>query len=184
MPKANVLDRVAADLANGFTQPAIQRLGSLVAAHPTDLDLRKRLASVHRLVGNGVEAGRWDYLSADADPVEVAAFERAYPSPAARLRKLRWPRRDGHAATEFARGRLAELVEAAIDRPAGADAGTVTGALARAEALGTGRISVRDPAAAPPRIRRPRRRYAIAVGVIAVPFAVLGAVTVVQWIVG
>ena len=109
MAKADVLDRVAADLSRGHTQPAIQRLGSLVAAHPTDLDLRRRLAAVHRLVGNQVEAGRWSYLNADADPTEILAFERAFPSPVARLRELCWPAHEAHAATDFARDRIATL---------------------------------------------------------------------------
>jgi hypothetical protein len=159
MVKADVLDRVAADLSRGHTQPAIQRLGSLVAAHPTDLDLRRRLASVHRLVGNQVEAGRWSYLNADADPAEVLAFERAYPSPADRLRELRWPAREGHAATEYARDRLAAL-------------GNVAGPVP------IGRVPVNER-------RRPARlRYRLVALIVALPFAVLGAVTVVQWIVG
>ena len=159
MAKADVLDRVAADLSRGHTQPAIQRLGSLVAAHPTDLDLRRRLAAVHRMVGNRVEAGRWSYLNADADPAEILAFERAYPSPDARLRELRWPAQEGHAATEFARDRLT--------------------------ALGHGTVAT-PPRSAPvnDRQRPARRRYRWIALIVALPFAVLGAVTVVQWIVG
>jgi hypothetical protein len=117
MAKADVLDRVDADLAQGHTAPAIQRLSSLVAAHPTDLDLRQRLAAVHRQVGNLVEAGRWSYLSPAADPAETTAFERAYPVPARRLRALRWPDR-GYAATEFARTRLTALSAALAPAPA------------------------------------------------------------------
>jgi hypothetical protein len=154
MGKVDVLDRVAADLARGHTTPAIQRLSSLVAAHPTDLDLRRRLSAAQRMVGNPVEAGRWGYLLPDTDVAETRAFERAYPSPARRLRALRWPPR-GHAATEFARTRLAEL-----------------GA---------------DRAPAPTASRTPRwlrdRRF-LAGLIVAVPFAVLGVVTVVQWLVG
>ena len=160
MAKADVLDRVAADLSRGHTQPAIQRLGSLVAAHPTDLDLRRRLAAVHRTVGNRVEAGRWSYLNADADPAEIIAFERAYPSPAARLRELCWPAQEGHAATEFARDRLAALGHAAV-------AATPTRLVPANEQ--------RPPAG---------RRYRWIALIVALPFAVLGAVTVVQWIVG
>src|SRR2546430_14034444 len=116
MPKADVLDRVDADLARGHTAPAIQRLSSLVAAHPTDLDLRRRLAAVHRTVGNRVEAGRWEYLHADADAHATAAFERAYPSAAQRLREVRWPA-GGQAATEFARSRLATPADATGPAP-------------------------------------------------------------------
>jgi hypothetical protein len=154
MPKVDVLDRVDADLARGHTAPAIQRLSSLVAAHPTDLDLRRRLAAIHRMVGNRIEAGRWAYLHADVDPAETAAFERAYPSATQRLREVRWPA-DGHAATEFARGRLAILADAAA--PA--------------------------PTPRPDAPRRPARRLLTLAFALATPLAVLGAVTVVQWLV-
>jgi hypothetical protein len=149
MAKSAVLDRVAADLARGYTTPAIRRLSSLVAAHPTDLDLRRRLAAVHRLVGNRVEAGRWGYLLQETEPAETAAFERAYPQPDMRLHKLRWPA-DGQAATEFARGRLAALA----------------GALAQ------------------PRRAARRPRWRLVALALTVPFALVGAVTVVQWLVG
>jgi hypothetical protein len=145
--KSDVLDRVAADLAQGRTDPAIRRLASLVAAHPTDLDLRLRLAAAHRLDGNVVEAGRWSYLNPDADAGETDAFERAYPQPAQRLRRLRWPEREGDPATEFARARLAELT-------------TVTSKPARA--VGP---------------------LAVVCGIVLVALAILGAVTVVQWII-
>jgi hypothetical protein len=113
MAKAHVLDKVAVDLSRGHTQPAIQRLSSLVAAHPHDLDLRHRLAAVHRMTGNAVEAGRWDYLSASAQPAESVAFEKAFPSPERRLGKLLWRGSPDLAPTEHARQRLAELVDAA-----------------------------------------------------------------------
>jgi Family of unknown function (DUF6584) len=142
--KADVLDRVAADLARGYTAPAVQRLSSLVAAHPTDLDLRRRLAAVHRMVGNPIEAGRWGYLLMDAPAAEAAAFERAYPQPAVRRRKLKWPA-DGQAATEFARARLAALADAGRPRPA---------------------------------------RWRLVALALATPFALIGVVTVVQWLVG
>ncbi|HKT05843.1 MAG TPA: DUF6584 family protein [Rugosimonospora sp.] len=155
MAKSDVLERVAAELAQGRTDPAIRRLSSLVAAHPADLDLRRRLAAVYRLVGNAVEAGRWSYLSVNADPAETLAFERAYPSPAQRLRRLRWPERDGHAATEFARTRLAGLV-AALPVPA-------------------------------PRTWRTRPLPvlgALLVSAALLGLAVLGALTVAQWLIG
>jgi hypothetical protein len=126
MAKTYVLDRVAADLARGFTHPAIQRLSSLVAAYPNDLDLRRRLAAVHRRVGNRIQAGRWDYLTIGADSRDTRAFERAFPSAVTRLRAVRWPHRAGHAATTYARNRLAKLVAAAAaERPAPAT-GAVT----------------------------------------------------------
>lgn len=113
MAKAHALDKVAVDLSHGHTSPAIQRLSSLVAAHPHDLDLRHRLAAVHRMTGNSVEAGRWDYLSATATPAETEAFERAYPSAHRRLSKLLWTGSPDLAPTEHARQRLAALAEAA-----------------------------------------------------------------------
>src|SRR5262245_8184859 len=154
--KSDVLNRVAADLAQGHTDPAIRRLSSLVAAHPTDLDLRQRLAAIHRLVGNEVEAGRWSYLNADADAGETSAFERAYPSPGQRLRRLRWPERQAaHPATDFARTRLAHLAIAA--------AGTRT-----------------EVAPA----RRGRRAFVAVAGAVVAALATLGAITVVQWLIG
>lgn len=108
MGKSNLMDRVANDLAKGHTHPAKQRLHSLIAAHPTDLDLRRQLASVYRHTGDLAEAGRWSYLDESADPVEVLAFERSYPSPAARRAALRWPAK-ALPPTDFVRQRLAEL---------------------------------------------------------------------------
>ncbi|WP_162908103.1 DUF6584 family protein [Allorhizocola rhizosphaerae] len=108
MAKSNLMDRVANDLAKGHTHPAKQRLHSLIAAHPTDLDLRRQLAEVYRQTGDLVEAGRWSYLDEAADPVEILAFERAYPSPAGRRAALRWPA-NALPPTDFVRRRLAEL---------------------------------------------------------------------------
>ncbi len=111
MPKSNLMDKVANDLANGHTHPAKQRLHSLITAHPNDLDLRRQLAEVYRQTGDLVEAGRWSYLEEGSDPVEVLAFERAYPSPAARRAALRWPA-DALAPTDWVRRKLAELPSA------------------------------------------------------------------------
>lgn len=133
MPKSTVLDRVATDLAHGRTQPAIQRLSSLVRQHPADLDLRRQLAAVHRAVGNPVEAGRWGYLLADTPAAEVVAFERAYPHPARRLHRLQWSGAAAGAPTAYARDQLAKL-----GGPLALDAGTsrlTWGVLAGAGAL-------------------------------------------------
>jgi Family of unknown function (DUF6584) len=108
MAKSNLMDRVANDLAKGYTHPAKQRLHSLIAAHPTDLDLRRQLADVYRQTGDLVEAGRWSYLDESADPVEVLAFERAYPSPTGRRAALRWPA-DALPPTDYVRLKLAQL---------------------------------------------------------------------------
>jgi Family of unknown function (DUF6584) len=159
MAKANVLDRVAVDLARGHTQPAIQRLSSLVTAHPMDLDLRRRLAAVHRRVGNLIEAGRWSYLQPDADEAEVQAFERAYPTSAAQLHALRWPGPASSAPTSYARRRLAKLVAATGRHP--------------------------SEAIAPQRRRLRPSPIALAVALTALigaVFVVVGAVTVVAWI--
>jgi hypothetical protein len=160
MAKTDALARVAADLSRGRTQPAIQRLSSLVAVHPTDLDLRRQLAAVHRRVGNRVEAGRWAYLDPGADADETAAFERAFPTAARQLAALRWPHRAGLAATEYARRRLETLAEAAA-RESGARTGP-DGALVRVVPLGA---------------------VGLLLGALVVlVFTVIGAVTVVQWL--
>jgi len=137
MAKADVLERVAIDLSRGHTAPAIQRLSSLVHLHPTDLDLRRRLAEVHRMVGNWVEAGRWGYLLHDADPAETQAFERAYPSPIHRLAALRWPGTTGYAVAAHAvhAGTVAATV--ALERL------QILAAAARRDALSVGRATAR-----------------------------------------
>jgi hypothetical protein len=158
MAKAQVLDKVAVDLSRGHTQPAIQRLSSLVAAHPHDLDLRHRLAAVHRMTGNAVEAGRWDYLWPDTQPAETDAFERAYPSPDRRLSKLLWPGSPDLAPTEHARQRLAALSEAAVAEP-------------------------HEPDPAPPQWRTPIGVVVAGVAIAGfLALAVLGAFTVVGWL--
>jgi hypothetical protein len=199
MAKTFVLDRVAADLSRGYTHPAIQRLGSLVAAYPNDLDLRRRLAAVHRTVGNRVQAGRWDYLTIGASTDDTFAFERAFPSAAARLREVRWPHRAGLAATAYARSRLDKLIAAAeaertavaaaraqrqarrrVRRPTAAGEGGV-GRLTREETAEGGRLAplMRTLSCLP---RLPR--FAMAGGALAgLFFAVLGAATIVEWLV-
>jgi hypothetical protein len=103
---------VSADLADGRTYAAIQRLRSLLATDPGDLDLRLRLARAYRGTGNLTEAGRWAYLTAELEPEEEAAFLRAYPSPWLRLRVLRYPGSAAGLPAEAAE-RLRRLVVAA-----------------------------------------------------------------------
>ncbi|MEU8078183.1 DUF6584 family protein [Catellatospora citrea] len=111
MGKSDLMDRVTTDLSRGHTYPAIQRMHSLVAAHPTDLDLRRRLAAIYRATGNLVEAGRWSYLDDTAEAVELEAFETRYPAHR-RLEALRWPT-GAPAPTDISRVRLAPLLAAA-----------------------------------------------------------------------
>ncbi|MFC7244728.1 DUF6584 family protein [Catellatospora aurea] len=111
MGKSDLMDRVTTDLSRGHTYPAIQRMHSLVAAHPTDLDLRRRLAAIYRATGNAVEAGRWSYLDDIAEPEELEAFEARYPAHR-RLDALRWPT-GAPAPTDISRVRLAPLLAAA-----------------------------------------------------------------------
>ena len=102
------------DLANVLR--ARQRLVGLVTTYPDRLDLRDRLASVYRLLGDSAQAGRWSYLSEVRDEAEVTAFERAYRTPLARLEALNWVSGEAGAATETARRRLVALREAANDQ--------------------------------------------------------------------
>ncbi|HLU33528.1 MAG TPA: DUF6584 family protein [Natronosporangium sp.] len=90
MAKADVLARVKQDLALGHTFLATQRLRTLVAIEPDDLELRQMLASIYRQTGNLAESGRWAFLTGDATEAELAAFERANPDPWLRRRMLRW----------------------------------------------------------------------------------------------
>jgi hypothetical protein len=184
MAKTYVLDRVAADLARGFTHPAIQRLSSLVATYPTDLDLRRRLAAVHRRVGNRIQAGRWDYLTIGADTEDTSAFERAFPSAANRLREVRWPHRASLAATAYARTRLERLVAAAEAERAARAAGRTARRAARAgQRRRTGGARLRWMVAWVPRsIRRwnPPRLVVAVAGCAAALLVGLGAFTVIE----
>lgn len=185
MGKTLVLDRVAADLARGLTHPAIQRLSSLVAAYPTDLDLRHRLAAVHRRVGNRIQAGRWDYLTIGADSADTTAFERAFPSAMARLRAVRWPYRASAAATSYARNRLAKLMaaaeaEARTTSPTGASAQAAPRRAPLAERVARLRSVVHSWDL---RARSRRAALAWAGTVAASVLAVIGGLAVVEWIV-
>lgn len=101
------LARVEEDLRKGDTAMARTRLKSFVQSVPQSLDARERLADVCRLESDRVEAGRWSYLSERAEPEEVSAFERACGrDPVRIMRGLRWSGSEDEAATEFARERL------------------------------------------------------------------------------
>lgn len=112
MAKLDVFARVNADLEHGRTHIAIQRLRTLIAIDPDNLEVRETLASVYRLTGNLAEAGRWSFLADEVIPEEMAAFERANPTPWLRLRMLRYTG-DPRALSEPARDRLLRLAELA-----------------------------------------------------------------------
>jgi len=192
MAKAAVLDRADADLALGHTHRAIQRLSSLVRLHPTDLDLRGRLARAYQAAGNRIEAGRWGYLHQDVDTDLHRAFERAYPQPRHRLARLRWPAAGHLPASRYARERLAALGHpgrTATPVPA-ARRSTV------ARSRGAGRVPARigwsapwlgrRPYGHPGRVPAPVHVTIALLAVLAVAvlgLAVLGGYTVLGWIV-
>ncbi|MET7668258.1 DUF6584 family protein [Micromonospora luteifusca] len=113
MAKEHVLAKVEADLRRGHVHPAMQRLASLNAAYPDDLELRARRAALHRQVGNLAEAGRWGFLSEDANAEEVAAFERSYPGAGQRLLVLKVSADPSDRLGPLAGARLRRLVEQA-----------------------------------------------------------------------
>lgn len=113
MAKADVLAQVKRDLAAGQTYLATQRLRTLVATHPDDLEVYRLLASVYRQTGNLAEAGRWGFLTDEVRPAELEAFARVHANPWSRLRLLRWSGDPASLADDTVRNRLAVLVEEA-----------------------------------------------------------------------
>ncbi|RKT72862.1 hypothetical protein DFJ66_6186 [Saccharothrix variisporea] len=110
MPVELTLRKAAEELERGDLASVLkarQRLVGLVTTYPDRLDLRERLAAVYRVLGDAAQAGRWSYLSEHRVEAEVAAFERAYRTPQARLAALNWV--SGEHTTETARVRLAAL---------------------------------------------------------------------------
>jgi hypothetical protein len=168
--KADVLARVKQDLALGHTYTATQRLRTLIAIHPDDLELRQRLATVYRQTGNLVEAGRWAFLATDLSHAELVAFERANPDPWLRLRMLRWESDLADLPDESTRARLRELAAAAAQAGPPSTYGGPLGA------------------------SRPRRRLAessaipclfvlVVLGVLGL-LAAIGAVRILAWVIG
>jgi hypothetical protein len=96
----------------GHTYVAAQRLRTLLAVEPNDIEVYRLLASVYRQTGNLVEAGRWAFLTDDLRDDELAAFEHAHPSPWLRLRLLLWSG-DVDTLPEPVRTRLLALVDEA-----------------------------------------------------------------------
>ncbi|GIF63619.1 hypothetical protein Ais01nite_16540 [Asanoa ishikariensis] len=168
MAKEDVLAKVEADLRRGHSHPAMQRLSSLTAAYPDDLDVRAARAALCRQVGNLTEAGRWGFLTEDTGEQEIAAFERAYPVAWTRLRALRLIADPMDRLGPVAKARLSRLTAQAADEPPGPVLWTASGP------------APHDPAA-------PRRdavwALAIAAALIAVcGLAGLGLVTLVRWV--
>lgn len=116
MVKAHTLARVDADIDQGRTHLAAQRLTSLIRADPGDLDLRVRRAAVSRRVGDTTEAGRWGFLTEEAAESEITAFERSYSDPWRRLRSLRLRDDLTDSLGPQGRHRLASLVELVVAR--------------------------------------------------------------------
>lgn len=112
MPVELTLHKAAEELRRGDLANVLrarQRLAGLVGTYPHRLDLRSRLAEVYRVLGDLPQAGRWDYLADSPDPVEIAAFERAYRTPTTRLEAMGWSGRLDDAPTDAARAKLTEL---------------------------------------------------------------------------
>ncbi|GAA1641776.1 DUF6584 family protein [Actinoplanes couchii] len=110
MGRPEVLSRAQADLERGHTRLARQRLVGLLADDPQDLDVRARLADVYRREGNLAEAGRWAFLTEDAEPRELAAFAKQYRSATERLRVLRLRGENPRELGPLAEPRYTELV--------------------------------------------------------------------------
>jgi hypothetical protein len=111
--KADVLAQVKRDLAAGQTYLATQRLRTLVATYPDDLEVYRLLAAVYRQTGNLAEAGRWGFLTHEVRPAELDAFARVHANPWSRLRLLRWSGDPGELTDDTVRQRLAVLVDEA-----------------------------------------------------------------------
>ncbi|BCJ75845.1 hypothetical protein CS0771_53890 [Catellatospora sp. IY07-71] len=166
MAKQQVLAKVEADLRRGHVHPAMQRLASLTAAYPDDLDLRARRAAVYRQVGNLVEAGRWGFLSEDAAAEEISAFEKAHPGAWRRLLLLKVNADPADELGPVAGARFARLVEQAEQEGPAPVAWTEVGP--RPQFPGSWRDEMPCLVAA-------------AVGLIVVGLAVFGLVSLIRW---
>jgi hypothetical protein len=109
VPNPDVVARVANDLEQGLTYRATHRLRTYLANDPHNLEVRELLAGIYRQTGNVVEAGRWSFLSEEVLPEELAAFEKANPSPWLRLRLLHFDA-DPEILPPAARDRLRVLI--------------------------------------------------------------------------
>ncbi|MBN1171315.1 MAG: hypothetical protein JXA67_04000, partial [Micromonosporaceae bacterium] len=109
MTNARALARVHRDLAAGHPRAAARRLRTMLARDPNNIEIYRLLASIHRLLGDPAEAGRWGFLTDDVTEVEIAAFERAHPQAWIRLRLLGWSGDPAKLPSDACRARLAVL---------------------------------------------------------------------------
>jgi hypothetical protein len=109
MTNDRALTLVRQDMAAGRHSAAIRRLRAMLASDPGDAMAYRLLTEIHRADGNLAEAGRWGYLSGDATPEEIEAFERVHPQPWVRIRLLGRSIDPARLPDDAARARLTEL---------------------------------------------------------------------------
>ncbi|YAL82937.1 DUF6584 family protein [Dermacoccaceae bacterium W4C1] len=68
------MERARADIAGGDAGMAVRRLGSLRAAYPDDLEVRRALREACRARLDPAEAGRWGFVLPDTSESELQAF--------------------------------------------------------------------------------------------------------------
>lgn len=100
--------RAAADIARGDAGMAVRRLGSLRAAFPDDLEVRRALRDAYRASNDLAEAGRWGYVLPDATAAEVDAFVASRGGhPSQIVSAIAWPmRKTGHPLVDARLQRL------------------------------------------------------------------------------
>lgn len=109
MTNDRALTLVRQDMAAGRQNAAIRRLRAMLASDPGDAVAYRLLTEIHRAAGDLAEAGRWGYLTGDATPEEVEAFECAHPQPWVRIRLLGKSLDPNRLPDATARARLASL---------------------------------------------------------------------------
>lgn len=167
MPIERTLARVDALMEAGDLPGARVRLRSLVEHDPRRLDVRERLAEVYRREGATDEAGRWGYLAESTTQAELRAYAKRFRGdPHRMLYQLRWQGPAEGTGSELATERLNALREAASD---------AAGRL----------VEWREE---PPPPSGSSGWWAVplawAVGIFLLSSLVVGAVTIVRWLVG
>jgi hypothetical protein len=165
MPIERTLARVDALVEAGDLAGARVRLRSLVEHDPRRLDVRERLAEVYRREGDQGEAGRWGYLAESTPTAELRAFAKRHGGDAHRMmHALRWQGPAEGAGSPAAEERLTTLRDAA--------SGAAGHPVDWREAPPAARSSWWEPVAA------------VAVGAFVLACLVVGAVTIVRWLIG